>query len=117
MAEEYCWAITQAAGRHAAADNILMFWSFDFNWTSFNLLLPIYVHSISTCAGPSVGQLWCTSESAVCDIGSSEIWDFLSMKVTGEHGCGKFFIKITLHNIFVSMHVSVKITDHTFNKI
>jgi hypothetical protein len=27
MAEEYCWAITQAAGRHAAADQVTVCWS------------------------------------------------------------------------------------------
>ena len=58
------------------ADNILVFWSLDFNWTSLHLLLPIHVYSIPTGAGPSGVQLWCTSERAVCDIGSSKIFDF-----------------------------------------
>lgn len=55
--------------------------------------------------------------SVQCATSGHRKFGTLSTKVTGEHGRGKFFIKITLHNILVSLHVSLKITYHTFNEI
>jgi hypothetical protein len=45
------------------------------------------------------------------------ILGLISAKFTGEHGRGKFFVKITLDTIFVSLHVSQKITYNAFNEI
>lgn len=38
MAEECWWEITQAAGSHAAANEVPLCYSLDFNWTFF------YIH-------------------------------------------------------------------------
>jgi len=48
LAEEYCWAITQAAGRSHWADQVPMFWSSYFNWAA--LYIWPYLYSVKTCA-------------------------------------------------------------------
>jgi hypothetical protein len=43
VGEEYCWAITQALGRHAAADKVTVCWSLDFKWTK--VCIHIYLNT------------------------------------------------------------------------
>jgi hypothetical protein len=43
MAEEYCWAITQAAGGHAAADHVPVFSSLGFKLES-----TLYTYKLAT---------------------------------------------------------------------
>jgi hypothetical protein len=60
VAEEYCWEITQAAVRSAAAEKVPLCWSVDFNRTPFlctyivdDMYDQIRLAQNATCAGPA----------------------------------------------------------------